>query len=97
MLRRLGPAKPGNESKNFSTLITIGKISNRSGGNPKRADYDLDGSFVRLEDGSVEGSMDNLHSNARGAQDNESHDVEYTIHPRRIDQTESRAIATPIT
>jgi hypothetical protein len=65
------PAKSSDEPKNFNTLITIGKISNRSGGRQKQADYDLEGSFVRLEDGSLHGSTDDLYVNNGGTKNDD--------------------------
>ncbi|KAF5003021.1 hypothetical protein FDECE_10422 [Fusarium decemcellulare] len=59
-----GSAKTADKSsKNFNTLITIGKMSNRGGPRDKWSeDHDLDGSFERLEDGSsLQGSTDDLY------------------------------------
>ncbi|KAM7205755.1 hypothetical protein V8F20_002988 [Naviculisporaceae sp. PSN 640] len=49
---------------NFHSIVTIGKISNRSGGRSSKknkldtvTDFDLEGSFVRLEDGHSEGGV----------------------------------------
>ncbi|KAK4220337.1 hypothetical protein QBC37DRAFT_468827 [Rhypophila decipiens] len=48
---------------NLHSIVTIGKISNRSGGRQKRnkldtvTDFDPEGSFVRLEDGHSEGGV----------------------------------------
>ena len=64
--KKLGSAEPSNEPKNSTTLITIGKISNRGGRGSKRPDLDLEGSFERLEYGGLEGSTDDLYVNGRG-------------------------------
>ncbi|KXH42562.1 hypothetical protein CNYM01_11650 [Colletotrichum nymphaeae SA-01] len=69
--RKKGPDGQGKSSasKNFNTLVTIGKISNR-GGHMKRSKEqdDLDGSFERLEDSnSLQGSTDGLYVNGNGA------------------------------
>ncbi|KAF4779143.1 hypothetical protein HER10_EVM0001358 [Colletotrichum scovillei] len=73
--RKKGPDGQGKSSasKNFNTLVTIGKISNR-GGHMKRSKEqdDLDGSFERLEDSnSLQGSTDGLYVNGNGAAKNE--------------------------
>lgn len=60
-------SKTADKSSNFNTLITIGNKSNR-GGIRSTPDDDLDGSFERLDDASLQGSTDDLYSNetARG-------------------------------
>lgn len=73
--RKKGPDGQGksSSSKNFNTLVTIGKISNR-GAHMKRSKEqdDLDGSFERLEDSnSLQGSTDGLYVNGNGAAKNE--------------------------
>ncbi|KAI3535170.1 hypothetical protein CSPX01_11540 [Colletotrichum filicis] len=73
--RKKGPNGQGKSSasKNFNTLVTIGKVSNR-GGHMKRSKEqdDLDGSFERLEDSnSLQGSTDGLYVNGNGAAKNE--------------------------
>jgi hypothetical protein len=71
----------GDEPKNLNTLITIGKISNRTGGRKKGADDDLEGDFVRLEDadGSAHGSTDDLYVNTR----NDGYDKKGGVHVKR--------------
>ena len=66
MQGKRGSAKTIDERDNSVTLVTIGRISNRNGGGPKRPDTDLDGSFERLEDTSFQGSTDELYINPRG-------------------------------
>ena len=66
MLGRPGPAKTSDEHKNSNTLITIGKMSILNGGGLKRPDDDLNGSFERLEDDSLQGSTNDLYVNGRG-------------------------------
>ncbi|KAK7421725.1 hypothetical protein QQZ08_009813 [Neonectria magnoliae] len=55
---------------NFNTRITIGKMSNRGGVTSKRTrDDDLDGSFERLDDASLQGSTDDLYVDEAGRRD----------------------------
>ncbi|KAB5533422.1 hypothetical protein GE09DRAFT_1227440 [Coniochaeta sp. 2T2.1] len=91
LLRRvLGGVIPGrkrsidDEPKNYNTLITIGKISNRTGGRQKGADEGfegVEGDFVRLEDGdgSAHGSTDDLYVNTR----NDGWDTKGGVHMKR--------------
>lgn len=46
---------------NLTSIITIGKISKRNNAK-KRSDTDLEGSFERLEDRSLQGSTVNLNT-----------------------------------
>ncbi|KAF4981218.1 hypothetical protein FZEAL_2948 [Fusarium zealandicum] len=49
-------------SKNLNPLVTIGKMTTRGGaGNKWSQENDLEGSFERLEDGSLQGSTDDLY------------------------------------
>ena len=64
-----------NNEDNLPTVITIGRMPKRNGRGPKRPDVDLDGSFERLEDGSVQGSTENLYANARGISDSQSYNI----------------------
>ncbi|KAJ6787530.1 hypothetical protein PWT90_02785 [Aphanocladium album] len=55
-------AKVSDQPHNLKSIITIGKISNRKNGGKKRSDTDLEGSFERLEDRSLQGSTVNLNT-----------------------------------
>ncbi|KAJ3492437.1 hypothetical protein NLG97_g5395 [Lecanicillium saksenae] len=55
-------AKISDPPHNLTSIITIGKISNRKNGAKKRSDTDLDGCFERLEDRSLQGSTVNLNT-----------------------------------
>ncbi|KAK1849621.1 integral membrane protein [Colletotrichum chrysophilum] len=82
--RPSGAAKSGN-SKNFNTLVTIGKISNRGVGHRKGSnDDDLDGSFERLGDGnSLQGSTDELYVNNESSGSRRDLGAEDGIHVKR--------------
>ncbi|KAH6885934.1 hypothetical protein B0T10DRAFT_608354 [Thelonectria olida] len=47
-------------SKNVHSLVTIGRVSNRSASHPQGSNLRVDGSFERLGDGSSHDSMDDL-------------------------------------
>jgi len=64
-----------NNDANLPTIVTIGRMPRRHGRGPKSPDVDLDGSFERLEDGSVQGSTDNLYVNARGISDSQGYNM----------------------
>lgn len=51
---------------NLTSIMTIGKISNRNRNGKKRSDTDLEGSFERLEDRSFQGSTINLNTLSSG-------------------------------
>ena len=62
-----GSAKTAEEGNDVITLVTIGRISTRNCGGPKRPEADLDASFVRLEDVSFQGSTEELYANPHGS------------------------------
>lgn len=82
--RPSGAAKSGN-SKNFNTLVRIGKISNLGVGHRKGSnDDDLDGSFERLGDGnSLQGSTDELYVNNESSGSRRDLGAEDGIHVKR--------------
>ncbi|KPM46040.1 hypothetical protein AK830_g433 [Neonectria ditissima] len=88
--RDTGSGKAGDKSsKNFNTRITIGKMSNRGGVASKRTrDDDLDGSFERLDDGSLQGSTDDLYVDEAGRRDDKARNGPQ-IRVRREVQVES--------
>ncbi|KAI1342892.1 hypothetical protein F5Y15DRAFT_371304 [Xylariaceae sp. FL0016] len=70
------PSDANTPSKNFNTVITIGKISDKGAPNSKRnGDRTDNGSFELLDDdASLQGSTDDLYVNGRGRMGNQ--DVE---------------------
>ncbi|KAJ4126945.1 hypothetical protein NW754_002215 [Fusarium falciforme] len=90
-------AKTGDKSsRNFNTLITIGKISNRGGASRKwTQEDDLDGSFERLEDASLQGSTDNLYVNDREARNDRERGSGYCIRVKSDVHVERGGKRTP--
>ncbi|KAL2024933.1 hypothetical protein VTK56DRAFT_3632 [Thermocarpiscus australiensis] len=93
LLRRiLGGVIPGGrkrstndgQPKNFNTLITIGKMSNRTGGRQRTgADEDLEGDFVRLEDGDGDGSAHGSTDDLYGNTSSDGYDAKGGVHVKR--------------
>ncbi|KAJ4180987.1 hypothetical protein NW759_017210 [Fusarium solani] len=83
-------------SKNFNTLITIGTMSNRGGASRKwTQEDDLDGSFERLADGSLQGSTDDLYVNDRDVRDDRVRGAGYCIRVKNDIHVERGGKRTP--